>query len=274
MKKIKRIGVVVKKGSSEALSLAQEICNYLDKKGIDVLVDPASSKHLKFKVWNIKKDKPDLALVLGGDGTILWTESLTSGKEIPLLGINFGSTGFLAELTGESWKEGINNALKGDFHLEKRKKIDAFAEGKKAGTALNEVVIKAGQPVEVLEFDIYVENELAEHAMADGVIIATPTGSTAYSMSAGGPILDSRVNAFLITFISAFKLGSKPLVVHEKSEIKIKIKKNKKRAIIAIDGENKGKVNSEVLCRLSASEALFVKLKKDFYTKIRERLKK
>jgi len=274
MKKVKRIGIVVKKGSREALSIAGEICTYLGKKGIDILLDPASSKSLNFRKWNFKKDKPDLALVLGGDGTILWTESLISGKNIPVLGINFGSTGFLAELSSETWKEGIDSILKGEFFLEKRKKIDALVEGKKIGTALNEVVVKASQPVEVLEFDIYVENELAEHAMADGAIVATPTGSTAYSMSAGGPILDARVNAFLITFISPFKLGSKPLVVHEKSEIKIKIKKNKKQAIIAVDGENRGRVNTEVLCRLSANVAVFVKLKKDFYTKIRERLKK
>jgi len=274
MKKIRRAAVVVKIGSREALSLAEEVCVYLEKRGIEIRLDKASAKHLDFRKWDTGKEKVDLALVFGGDGTILWTESLISGKNTPVLGINFGSTGFLAELSNENWKGGINSILKGEFLLEKRKKIDAFAEGKKIGTALNEIVVKASQPVEVLEFDIYVENELAEHAVADGVIIATPTGSTAYSMSAGGPILDARVNAFLITFISPFKLGSKPLVVHEKSEIKIKIKKNKKQAIIAIDGENIGRAGSEVLCRLSQSEALFVKLKKDFYTKIRERLKK
>lgn len=130
------------------------------------------------------------------------------------------------------------------------------------------------RPAKMLHIEISVDDEVVEELRADGIIIATPSGSTAYSMSAGGPIVDPRVEAFLIVPICPFKLSARPLVVSNKSVIRVKLLRKGKKAIAVIDGQYEEEINhmDEVIFRKSGRKARFVRLSKDFYRKVREKL--
>ncbi len=272
---MKNIHIVVKKDGREALDVAKDVMEYLETKGVFITCDAATAREMSIHGVDTGKAVGDAVFVLGGDGTLLWTESKISGKGIPILGINFGTMGFLTEISPDRWQEAVDRVLEGRYQIEERRKIDVYLNGMHIGRALNEVVVKTAVPVEMLNLEVRVDDQEVETMMADGVIIATPTGSTAYSMSVGGPIVDHRVEAFIITSISPFKLGSRPIVVPDSSSIRVKLR-GKKNGVVVIDGESRQEVTSdeEILLSKSADRAHLVKLEKDFYDKIKERLRK
>ncbi len=272
---MKNVFLVVKKDSKDITATAREVMEYLEKKGIKTTCDLATAKDMNISGSDLSKAVCDLVIVLGGDGTLLWAESKISGKNIPIIGMNFGTMGFLTEITPENWREAIDRILAGRYAIQQRNKIDVSIDGELVGRAMNEAVIKTAVPVEMLNLEVKVDEEEADTVMADGIIVATPTGSTAYSMSVGGPIVDHRVGAFIITSISPFKLSARPLVVPDTSKISIKIK-GKKKGMVVIDGEYRKEVRprDEISCRLSSEKASLVKLEKDFYEKIKKRLRK
>jgi NAD+ kinase len=272
---MKNVHIVVKKDGREALDVAKDVMEYLKSKDVQTTCDVATARNMKIQGVDTGAASGDLVLVLGGDGTLLWAESKISGRNLPLLGINFGTMGFLTEISPENWKEAIDRVLEGRFSIEDRDKIDVFLNGENIGRALNEVVVKTSVPVEMLNLEVRLDDQEVETMMADGVIVATPTGSTAYSMSVGGPIVDHRVKAFIITSISPFKLGARPIVVPDESQITIKLK-GKKSGVVVIDGESRREVSSDDEIKLTKSRdhAHLVKLEKDFYDKIKQRLRK
>ncbi len=240
-----------------AKNFAKRIVEYLKDRNIDVKNDLSG----------------DIIIVLGGDGTILKTCSNLKEPK-PILGINFGTMGFLAEVPPNKWKYALEKVLNGEYIIDERRKIDIFINGEKIGEALNEVVVIAEEPVKMLNLDLFINGELVDSLRADGVIIATPTGSTAYSMSAGGAILDPETRAFIITFICPFKLGSRSIVVPDKKTIKVVFKRSKCKALVVVDGKNISRLNfkDEVLAKLSKNVVKFIRFKKEFYKKVRERL--
>ncbi|MEE8403284.1 MAG: NAD(+)/NADH kinase [Candidatus Hydrothermarchaeaceae archaeon] len=272
---IKKVGLVVK-DLKESLEVARGIEKYLTSRGIETYFDDWNAKKVGFKDRKCKIEDfdTDLILTLGGDGAILKTVDLIASKKIPILGINFGKLGFLTEIRQNEWKKSLDRILDGNYTIEKRNKIEILIDGEKVGNALNEAVIMTSEPVKMLNLEVLVDGQTAELVRADGIIISTPTGSTAYSMSAGGPIVDPDVSAFVITSISPFKMGVRSFVVPQKSKIKVMAAEPKKGAILVIDGEHRRnlKPESEVLIRLSKEKAYFVKLDGDFYRRIRERL--
>lgn len=275
MAKIKRVALVVK-DLKESIKVAREIEKYLTKKGVSTCFDDWNAKKVGFseRACAIQDFDVDLILTLGGDGAILKTVELVGGKKIPILGINFGKMGFLTEIKKNEWKEAMDRILSGNYTVEKRNKIGVFIDGKKIGNALNEAVVMTSEPVKMLNLKIYVDGHAAELVRADGIIISTPTGSTAYSMSAGGPIVDPEVSAFIITSICPFKMGIRSFVVPQKSKIRVSAAKPEKESLLVIDGEQRTNVSpdSEVSIRLSEEKAYFIKLDGDFYKRIRERL--
>jgi NAD+ kinase len=275
MSKIKKVALVVK-DLKESLKVARDIEKYLTKKDVATCFDDWNAKKVGFdgRACPIQDFDTDLILVLGGDGAILKTVELIGNKKIPILGINFGKMGFLTEIKKNEWKDALDRILKDNFKVEKRNKIEILIDGKKIGNALNEAVVMTSEPVKMLNLKVFVDEHTAELVRADGIIISTPTGSTAYSMSAGGPIMDPEVSAFIITSICPFKMGVRSFVVPQKSKIKVMAAEPKKEALLVIDGEHRTNVSpkSEVLVRQSKEKAYFIKLDGDFYKRIRERL--
>lgn len=217
--------------------------------------------------------RTDLAIILGGDGTLLRTQShLTT--EIPIFGINLGTVGFLTEIEVSDTFNALNQILKGDYYKESRSQLIVSHENHQY-TALNEVVIMTNKPAKMLHFEISVDGEIVEELRADGLIISTPSGSTAYSMSAGGPIVDPKVKGFVIVPICPYKLGVRPFVVSDTSEIRVKLIKRGKSAVFVMDGQITEKVNymEEIIFKKSPKDVTFIRTNnKYFYSKVKDKL--
>ena len=271
-----RVLIVVKEGHENAMKLSMKVKDFLESKGGTVYFDRLTAGKLGVETGvDLKKAEADFVFVLGGDGTILWAESELEGR-LRILGINFGSTGFLTEVRYRDWKVALERVLKDEYSIDERSKISVKVNGKNMGDALNEAVIKSSLPVEMLHLEIWVDGELAEVLRSDGIIISTPTGSTAYSMSAGGPIVDPRVNAFIITSICPFKLGARSIVVPNDANVSIRLVKPKKEAMLVIDGGLRKDLSFEdtIGFELSEKKTSFIKLEKDFYDRVKDRLER
>lgn len=270
------IGIVARLDVHKAIELAGEVADFLIKKDIEILLDSSLVEKLD-NYHNFAKDLQDMdvdiIIAIGGDGTILRTQSFIDGKNIPIFGINMGTVGFLTEISPEESFHAIKEVLNGNYFIEERTRLEVW-HNRELAPALNEVVLMTRKPAKMLHLEIRVDDEIVEELRADGLIIATPSGSTAYSMSAGGPIVDPRVNAFIIVPICPFKLGSRPTVVSGESIISVKLLREGKKAIAVIDGQFEEEINymEEVIFKKSEQNAYFVRLTKEFYKKVREKL--
>lgn len=270
------IGIVARLDIPKSVDLVKEMVKFLLSKNIKVSIDSALIKEIsEFKEMGVELQKMevDMIIAIGGDGTILRTQSFINGKKIPILGINLGTVGFLTEIDPKNTFSVLEEVLAGNYFIEERTLLRVY-HGRELPSALNEVVMMTKKPAKMLHIEITVDDEVVEELRADGLIVATPSGSTAYSMSAGGPIVDPRVEAFLIVPICPFKLGARPIVVSNKSEIKVKLLREGKKAIAVIDGqfEEEFSYPEEMVFKKSENMAYFVRLNKDFYRKVREKL--
>ncbi len=166
--------------------------------------------------------KTDVVMVLGGDGTMLAASRAVGCKEIPILGINLGRLGFLTELDMDEIEEAVPKIIEGNYTVDSRIMLDVRLPGSPAGKcALNELVIDRGQSPRFVNIEIFVSGQLVAHVAADGLIISTPTGSTAYNMSAGGAIMSPEMPAFQIITLSPYTLSIRPVIISADEEIKI-----------------------------------------------------
>lgn len=273
-----RIGIVTRHDIHKGVELAEEIVDFLIKRNIEVFLDPLIVSELRRfhdLSCNIDEMDVDIIITIGGDGTILRTQSLINGKKIPIFGVNMGTVGFLTEIGPEEVFHALKEVLAGNYFIEKRTRLEVW-HNRELAPALNEVVIMTRKPAKILHIEVKVDDEIVEELRADGLIVATPSGSTAYSMSAGGPIVDPRVDAFIIVPICPFKLGSRPTVVSGESTIEVRLLREGKKAVAVIDGQYEEEINymEKVIFKKSNQYAYFVRLTKEFYKKVREKLMK
>ena len=215
----------------------------------------------------------DMAIILGGDGTLLRAQGRLN-PEIPIFGINMGTVGFLTEIEAIHTFDALNEILKGDYYKEKRSRLVVSHENHNF-TAMNEVVVMTDKPAKMLHFQIQVDGEIIEEVRADGLIISTPSGSTAYSMSAGGPIVDPKVEGFIIIPICPYKLGARPFVVSDNSEITVKLLKKGKNAVFVMDGQinEEARYEEEIKFKKYQKDAYFIRTStKYFYEKVKDKL--
>lgn len=271
-----RIGVVARLDVDESIELADKIVEFLMERNVETFLDSELSSKLD-KYQSIASDLEDMdvdmVVAVGGDGTVLRTQGFINKKKIPLFGINMGTVGFLTEIDPEDAFNALEQVLAGKYFVEKRTRIQVW-HNNKLHSALNEVVLMTQKPAKMLHIEISVDDEVVEELRADGLIIATPSGSTAYAMSAGGPIVDPRVNAFIIVPICPFKLGARPTVVPNNSVIKIRFLREGKKAVAVIDGQSEEEINymDEIVFEKADSCAYFVRFTKNFYRRVREKL--
>jgi NAD+ kinase len=271
-----RIGIVSRFDINKSVELAGKIVEFLIDKNVETFIDSSLASKLN-KYHDIALDLEDMdvdmVIAVGGDGTILRTQGIINQKKIPLFGINMGAVGFLTEIDPAETFTALEQVLAGNYFVEKRTQLRVW-HNKELHKALNEVVIMTQKPAKMLHIEISVDDEVVEELRADGLIIATPSGSTAYSMSAGGPIVDPRVGAFIIVPICPFKLGARPTVVPNDSIIKVKFLRKGKKAVAVIDGQFEEEINymDEFIFRKSDNYAYFVRLSKNFYRRVREKL--
>jgi len=271
-----RIGIVTRHDIHQGVELAEEIADFLVKENIEVLLDPLIVSEIRRHhnlSSNIDEMDADIIIAIGGDGTILRTQSLLGDKKIPVFGINMGTVGFLTEINPEETFHALKEVLAGNYFVEERTRLKVWHD-RDLAPALNEVVILTKKPAKMLHIEVKVDDEVVEELRADGLIVATPSGSTAYSMSAGGPIVDPKVDAFIIVPICPFKLGSRPTVVSGESIIQVRLLREGKKAVAVIDGQYEEEINymEKVVFQKSKEYAYFVRLTKEFYKKVMEKL--
>lgn len=216
----------------------------------------------------------DMAVILGGDGTLLRAQSRLK-PEIAIFGVNMGTVGFLTEIEAKYAFVALDEILSGDYYKEKRTRLTVTHQNNEFH-AMNEVVVMTDKPAKMLQFEIQVDGEIIEDVRADGIIVSTPSGSTAYAMSAGGPIVDPKVGGFIIIPICPYKLDARPFVVSDESEISIKLLKKGKSAVFVMDGQISEEAGyaEEIKFRKYEKPAYFIRTStKYFYEKVNDKLK-
>ena len=208
---------------------------------------------------------------IGGDGTILRTLQKCN---VNIFGINAGVLGFLTEVKEDQALEGLKRILDKDFVIDERTRLKTMVNNKILFDAVNEAVIHTAHIAKMRNYEILVDDFVAATIRADGIIIATPTGSTSYAMSAGGPILDPRVEAFVIIPIAPFKLSARPMVIPIDSKVTIKHLEPKRTSLLVLDGQFEYKINTDDKLKFTRSDspAKFIKFEPDFYKRVGEKL--
>ncbi|MCK4399331.1 MAG: NAD(+)/NADH kinase [Methanophagales archaeon] len=269
----KRIGMVCR-GEERDVAVLKRLIECADKRA-EVVLDRETAKKLKRENQGVKVEdmSVDFLICVGGDGTILRTLHYLK-TSTPVLGINMGAIGFLAEVQPEDAVSVLTELLEG-FTVEKRERlsVELKGEGGRMPYAMNEAVIITSKPGKMLHFAIFVDGEELERLRADGVVFATPTGSTAYAMSAGGPIVDPKVDAAIIVPIAPFKLSARPTIVDINTVISLELL-GMKEAELVIDGQFYRKMGKEERVSITRGEpAFFVKMEDRHFLKLQDKLR-
>jgi NAD+ kinase len=238
--RITSVAIVVKPDHAEAAATAEELTQWLDQRGITRACDPVSSGTIHGQTTpNVDAD---LIVVLGGDGTMLSTSRLIGDRETLVLGINYGSLGYLTEFRIEELFPALEQVLSGDFEVDRRVMLDVehvTGENRdKVGRVLNDVVVNKAALARIIRIEVKLNGLFVNSFRADGLIAATPTGSTAYNLSAGGPIVYPSMNAVVLTPICPFTLTNRPIVIPDNAEIELTLDNdNNEGVILSLDGQ-------------------------------------
>ena len=247
---IKRIGIVLKPNQPDALKTMCELTIWLAERGIVLLGGPEIERQrieqqTGCAVEEVPPDKlaanVDLILVLGGDGTMIATARQMGDTEVPVLGINYGGLGYLAEFRIEELYAALESILAGNYRLDKRVMLAVeLMRGDQSvarNRVLNDVVINKSALARIIEIEAYLNEQFVNAFRADGLIVSTPTGSTAYNLSAGGPIIFPSMDAVVITPICPFTLSNRPIVVPDDSAIELRLKTDQENVTLTLDGQ-------------------------------------
>jgi NAD+ kinase len=265
-------GLIYNYNIKKAYSLANEIFDFLKDKG-ELFVEKSFAKDRGingYTLEEINKDA-DIVITIGGDGTIL---RALEKIDKPIFAINSGGMGFLTEIESKYAISGLEKLIQGNYNVEERAKLKVFVDGKRLSDAANEVTVQTPRIAKIIYLKIFVDNELVETFGADGVIVSTPTGSTSYALSAGGPILDPTVEAMVIAPLAPFKLSARPWVVPLKKNVGIKLLAKSKESKIVIDGETSQSVSpdSDIVITGSEKKARYIRFGESFYQMVRLKL--
>jgi NAD+ kinase len=285
---IKCVGVVVKPHHAEAWATACELSAWLRKRGIRIVGESfQETKEADFatcEIQTIEVDKfhaeADLIVVLGGDGTMISTARLVGDREIPVLGINYGSLGYLTEFRIEEMSGALESVLAGDYAIDRRVMLDVehtrADEKIGGGRVLNDVVINKSALARIIEIEVRLDDFFVNSFRADGLIISTPTGSTAYNLSAGGPIVFPSMNAVVLTPICPFTLTNRPIVVPDEAEIKLRLKQENEGVVLTLDGQVGFQMHSEDIISIRKSRTTFNLVQppnRNYFDVLRDKLK-
>lgn len=242
---MKRIGIAVNQSKPSAVNVTRQLIDLCESRGASVFVDRAVADKLsRADIALNVSDFPthvDLVFVLGGDGTLLGVARQLAGHDLPILGINLGHLGFLSEGEPEDLPNAVERVLKGDYHLERRMMLEAkiVRNGQELQheTALNDVGIAKGSFGRMVTLAVYVDDMYVNTFSGDGLILSTPTGSTAYSLSCGGPIVSPHINIILVTPICPHTLNSRPILIQKDQQIRIEVSATHNDIGLTIDGQ-------------------------------------
>lgn len=278
---IRQVSVIVKPNSEDALNTANQIAEWLRKRGISLV-----GEFIQDEIYRSDSESDricedvDLVIVLGGDGTILAAARLLGKREVPVLGINYGSLGYLTEFRMEELFLALEKVLAGDYEIDRRTMLTIELENQKGsevvGRVLNDVVINKSVPARIIEIEVSFDNFFVSRFRADGLIVSTPTGSTAYNLSAGGPIIYPSVDAIVLTPICPFTLTNRPIVIPDSSHIKLQLIEESQGVILTLDGQVFRNVSKDDLIHIRKSSVGFALVRptnRNYFDVLRNKLK-
>ena len=286
---IKRVGIVLKPHQPDALKTMCELASWLAERGI-ILVGGPEIERERIKeqtgcaVEQVETGKlgasVDLILVLGGDGTMIATARVLGDSEVPVLGVNYGGLGYLAEFRIEELYTALESILSGNYRLDERVMLDVELmrsdESLSSNRVLNDVVINKSALARIIEIEAYFNRQFVNSFRADGLIVSTPTGSTAYNLSAGGPVIYPSMNAVVITPICPFTLSNRPIVVPDDAVIELCLKTDQEDVALTLDGQVGFplKVEDRVVIRKSQTTFSLVQpMNRNYFDVLRDKLR-
>lgn len=279
MKKIKRVAVVFRPESENALKLAHELGAWLLERKIRCFSHPKQNLGRRIPKYESSQEI-DLVVVLGGDGTYLEAVRMIGTKTVPMMGVNLGSLGFLTVHRAQDLYEVIELALSGKLEAQPRSMIDIVVRrGKRERgrfRALNDLVIERGPTSHLIHLGVHMEGQMLHNLKADGLIVATPTGSTAYNLAAGGPILHPAVEALAVTAICPHSLTNRPFIFSNQFEMAFQLIGDKSRAILSVDGLKVGEMTDVDEIHVQRSRHVHWMLRRmghNYFQLLREKLK-
>jgi NAD+ kinase len=284
---MKTIGITANLSKNGAAQVVAEVSDWLKKRNITPLVTENCASAIDPDVCTVMKGEEivrnaDAFIVFGGDGTILRVSHIPGVSQIPILPVNMGSLGFLAEIAIDELYTSLTRVLDGDYQIDERMMLRAriYKPNSKElvveRNALNDAVINKGAFSKVIWLESYIDGEYMATCNGDGLIISTPSGCTAYSLSAGGPIVCPNLNVFIITYICPHNLTFRPQIVSAESKISIVVKSSHSNILLAIDGQEAFNLQSNSVVEIDkAPEAikLIKSHKRSYYEVLRTKLK-
>jgi NAD+ kinase len=281
---LKTFGLAVNLSKKSVISLVQKTINWLELRACKILIDAQVARTLGRMDLAVDSSgiikNADCLITFGGDGTLLQTTRLAAPLSIPVFGINLGHLGFLTEIDIPDISSSLEKLLAGQYNIEERMMLEArvFRNGQSVVrvSGLNDAVITKGAFARLIILETYVNSDFVGTFPADGLIVATPTGSTAYSLSAGGPLVTPDLEVMLITPICPHTLTARPMVISANNLVRVLIPHKPGEVMLTVDGQHGCKLqpNDEVLISKASFNAKFIKLKDvSFFDVLREKLK-
>ncbi len=286
---IRRVGIIVKPHQPEALQTVCGAVAWLAERGIALAGTPSLERErIEHQTGCAVESFPpeqlaanvDLMIVLGGDGTMIATARMLGDCEVPVLGVNYGGLGYLAEFRIEELYTALESILAGNYRVDTRVMLAVeLLRGKEEVTrnrVLNDVVINKSALARIIEIEAYLNGQFVNSFRADGLIVSTPTGSTAYNLSAGGPVIYPSMNAVVITPICPFTLSNRPIVVPDDAEIELCLKTEEEDVSLTLDGQVGFRLQYQDRVRIRKSRATFKlvqPMNRNYFEVLRDKLR-
>lgn len=277
-----QIAVFPNKSKRRSGEIVDRIFHYYQNKDVRLIMQASDARLFHKDDYGlpcVERVHVDMALSIGGDGTLLGVCRRFTGQEVPVCGINLGTLGFLADIETHELESRLEQILSGEYRIENRLLIAAYIRNefgeKFLGNAINDVVVSKGGVARMLRLGLYINDTHLMNYQADGLIVSSPTGSTAYSLSAGGPILNPTIRALILTPICAHTFQMRPLLVGENDVIRLEVSNVHQDIIVTLDGQESFYIQpgDEIIIRKAKSTAHIVKFEdKDYYKVLRNKL--
>lgn len=271
------IALIANFSKPDHIKTAAEVATFFKSHNIDLTAEAQLAKQLSIPSFDdVSLDKVSTLITLGGDGSILRAAHTYSRIKAPILGINLGSLGFMADVPKKNMELCLTDLINGDFVVEKRLVLEGQLSSSSPFLAFNDIVLHRGKNPSLITLGVYLGDKLLNSFKADGLIFSTPTGSTAYNLASGGPILSPKLDAYVLTPICAHTISNRPIVLHPSEELLIKVLKPSDFPVeVVSDGTTSHALQADESLMISRSAASFelIKLGRiDYFSTLRSKL--
>lgn len=286
---MKRIGIIAKQNKPEAVTISRQLIEWLKPKGVEVYLEEGLGKavnlHEAFSSQNTMKREEipahvEMIIVLGGDGTLLSVARLVGHHQVPILGVNLGGLGFLTEITLDELYQVLERVLQGDFTADERVVLNTavIRRGERLTEfmVLNDAVINKGALARIIDLETTINGEYLTTFKSDGLIISTPTGSTAYNLSAGGPIVYPSLHCIIITPICPHTLTNRPIMIPDDVVVRAVLKSKQQEVVLTLDGQQGFVLEFEDVVEVKKAHGRILLIKspyRHYFELLREKLK-